>query len=127
MEKIKITDFYFYDDPDLSELDVFINTDKPPMGISIPVNDDAGEQYDVYLNVDPDNHRIVSATIFYSANLFEELAQAFANKDLNNPNVRFFLEKKLEAYAQAHADELQVPKEPIPSDPKGFVGSEGAA
>ena len=112
---MKVKDFFFFSDPDLAELDLFINTDKPHAAISIPVNDDTGENYDVYLRVDPETYKVVGATIMYSDRLFEELAKAFANKDLNNPNVRFFLEKKLEAYAQAHADELKVSEEAIPT------------
>lgn len=123
MEKIKITDFYFYQDPDLSELDLFINTDEPASAMSLPVNDDTGEQYDVYLRVDPETYRIVGATIMYSDNLFQELAQAFANKDLNHPDVRFFLEKKLEAYAFAHADELQPARSPEKLPPSELVAA----
>ncbi len=115
MEKVRITDFYFYDDPDLSELDLVINADKPQSAISIPVNDDADERFDVYLRVDPETYRIVGATIMHSDNFFQELARAFANKDLDHPDVRFFLEKKLEAYALKHADELKPMPAPVES------------
>lgn len=117
---MKMTKVFFDNDPDVSILDLVINADKPMPAIHVPVNDDTDENYHVDLRVDPETNKIVGAMIMYSDNLFEELAQAFANKDLNNPNVRFFLEKKLEAYAQAHADELKVSEEPIHPDPKGF-------
>ncbi len=107
MEALKITDFYFFPDPDISELYLQINSDKPLPATSELVNDEMGKRYAVYLRVEPDTDKIVGATIMYADNLFQELARAFANKDLNHPDVRFFLEKKLEAYARAHADELQ--------------------
>ncbi len=113
MEKMKITGFHFFDDPDISELDLVIDADKPMPAESVAVNDDTDEPYSVDLRLDIDTGKIVGATIMYSDNLFRELAQAFANKDLDHPDVRFFLEKKLEAYALKHADELK--PQPIPT------------
>ena len=97
-ETVKITDVSF-GDKDLGLLDLVINVAKPQPAVSILVNDDSNAHYDIYLRVNPDSHRVVGATIFHADNLFAELAQAFANKDLDNPNVRFFLEKLLEQFA----------------------------
>lgn len=105
-EPLKITNYEFGDE-DLGLLDLVINADQPLPAVSIPVNDEADEPYYVYLRVHPDTHRVVGATLFHVDNLFAELAQAFANKDLNNPDIRFFLEKKLECYAERLAHEKQ--------------------
>ncbi len=117
MEEMKITQVFFDNDPDVSIIDLVLNEDKPMPAVSVPVNDDTDEKYDVYLRVAPGTGKIVGAMIMYSDNLFRELAQAFANKDLNHPDVRFFLEKKLEAYARAHADKLELrdTREPSPA------------
>lgn len=113
MEKIKITQFHFYDDPDLSELDLLLNVTEPQPATIIHTDQSDQESYRVDLRVNPETDQLVGATILYSANLFQELAQAFASMDLNHPDVRFFLEKKLEQYAQRHRDELVSQPEPL--------------
>ncbi len=107
MGKIKITDFHFYDDPDTAELDLFFNSGEAQATSNIHVNDDTQEPYYVDLRIALDTHQIVGATILHAENLFDELARAFANRDLNHPDVRLFLEKKLEQYAECHAKELK--------------------
>ncbi|MBI3914770.1 MAG: hypothetical protein HY327_11385 [Chloroflexi bacterium] len=106
METIKITHIEYDNDPDFDELFMRINTNEPQPSYAVPVNDDTDEHYDVYLDVHPETHQVVSAFIFYARNMFDDLARAFANKDLNHPDVRFFLEKKLELYAERHAAEI---------------------
>ncbi len=86
---MKITDYHYYTDSD--ELDLVINTDKPQPAVSIYVDDD------FYLRVNPDTHQVVGATILNASELFAELARAFALKELDDSNVRFFFERKVEA------------------------------
>jgi hypothetical protein len=107
-EPIKITAVSF-GDKDFGLLDVVINVSKPQPAVSILVNDDSNMHYDIYLRVDPNSQRVVGATIFHADKLFAELAQAFANKDLGNPNVRFFLEKLLEQFAHEPPLEKSAP------------------
>jgi hypothetical protein len=107
MDALKITHIEYENDPDFDELFMLINTPEPQPSYAVPVNDDMDEPYDVYLDVNPETHEIVSGFIHYARNMFDDLARAFANKDLNHPDVRFFLEKKLECYAQKHQDELE--------------------
>lgn len=106
MEEIKITQFHVFPDPDISELDLQLNGATLQAASVVHVNDETSEPYRVDFRINPETKEIVGATILYSANLFQDLARAFASMDLNHPDVRFFLEKKLEQYAQRHRDEL---------------------
>lgn len=117
MEKInefnfKITDWIPPPEEDLSELFLWLVPSKAKGGVAISVNDETQEPYYVYLNLNEETNEIVSAFILHSNNMFDELARAFANMDLNHPDVRFFLEKKLELYAERHRDELTPQPEP---------------
>ncbi len=106
MEKIKITEFHLFPDPDLSELDLQFNDAGPQAASVVHVNQESAEPYRIDFRINPETNELVGATILYSANLFQDLARAFAAMDLNHPDVRFFLEKKLEEYAQRHRAEL---------------------
>ncbi|MDL1895178.1 hypothetical protein FBQ82_02820 [Anaerolineae bacterium CFX7] len=106
MEKIKITQFHLFPDPDISELDLQLNGAETQAASVVHVNDETSEPYHVDFRINPETNELVGATILYSANLFQDLARAFASMDLNHPDVRFFLEKKLEQYAERHHDEL---------------------
>jgi hypothetical protein len=94
MEKMKITDYHYY--PDSDELDLVINVDKPQPAISVYVDDD------FYLRVNPDTQQVVGAAIFNASEL-ADLARAFALKELDDSNVRFFFERKVESLAPEHA------------------------
>lgn len=102
----KITDWILPSEQDLCELFLWLNDSKDRSGVAVPVNDETQEPYYVHLNVEPESDEIVSAFILHANNMFQDLARAFASMDLNHPDVRFFLEKKLEQYAQRHRDEL---------------------
>ncbi len=115
MEEIKITQFHLFPDPDVSELDLQLNGAEPQAASVVHVNDETLESYRVDFRINPETKEIVGATILYSANLFQDLARAFASMDLNHPDVRFFLEKKLEQYAQRHRDELESKPESLES------------
>ena len=88
---MKITDYHYY--PDSDELDLVINVDKPQPAISVYVDDD------FYLRVNPDTQQIVGATILNASEVFADLARAFALKELDDSNVRFFFERKIESFA----------------------------
>ena len=91
METMRITDVFY--DHDTDELDLVINVDKPQPSISHLVEDD------FYLRINPDTNQIVGATIFNASHYLGQLARAFAMKAFNDPNVRFFLERRVEAFA----------------------------
>ncbi|MBI3914293.1 MAG: hypothetical protein HY327_08940 [Chloroflexi bacterium] len=91
MEKMKITQVFYNDDAD--ELDLVINVDKPQPAVSHLVEDD------FYLRVNPETDQVVGATIFNASLYFGQLARAFALKAFDDPNVRFFLERRVESFA----------------------------
>ncbi len=92
MEKMKITDYHYY--PESDELDLVINVEKPREAVSIPLEDEF-----FFLRVDPQTNEIVGATIFNASHYLGQLAHAFALKAFDDPNVRFSLERRIEAYA----------------------------
>jgi hypothetical protein len=91
MEKMTITQIAYNEDAD--ELDLVINVNKPQPAISHLVEDD------FYLRINPDTNQIVGATIFNASHYLGQLAHAFAVKAFDDPNVRFFLERRVEAFA----------------------------
>lgn len=95
MDKIRIVDQHYY--PESDELDLVINADAPRPAVSVLVDD-----Y-FYLRVDPETSEIVGATIFNASEWFAELARVFASQSLDNPDVRLFLERKLESLALQRA------------------------
>lgn len=116
MEKISITAFHLFPDADISELDLQLNGKDQQAASVLHVNEETSEPYRVDFRVNPETNELVGATILYSSNLFQDLARAFASMNLNHPDVRFFLEKKLEQYAERHRDELL--PEPKPLEPQ---------
>ena len=95
METIKITDVFYNQDTD--ELDLVINVAKPQPAISHLVEDD------FYLRVNPDTNQVVGATIFNASHYLGRLDTAFALKAFDDPNVRFFLERRVELFAMEKA------------------------
>ena len=75
--------------------------DKPQPAVSHLVEDD------FYLRVNPETHQVVGATIFNASLYFGQLARAFALKSLDDPNVRFFLERRVESFA---LEKVQAPR-----------------
>ena len=106
MNDLKITQWRLDGDDDFRELFVWLNCEPPQSSVMVPANDETTEPYHVHIGVNPDTREIVTASILNANNFFDDLARAFASMDLNHPDVRFFLEKKLEQYAQHHRDEL---------------------
>lgn len=108
MEKeLKITQFQKDTDADLDELYLLVNCEHPQPARNVLVDGDHG----IYLRLDIETDRIVGAIIFHAGEWFDDLARAFANRDLNHPDMRFFLEKKLELYAERQADEISRARE----------------
>jgi hypothetical protein len=58
---------------------------------------------------------LVGAVIFHARDWFSEISRAFANQDLNNPDVRFFLEKKLESVASGDSKTQEAFSPLVPS------------
>jgi hypothetical protein len=92
MEQIKITDYHYY--PDSDELDLVINVNKPRAAVSVPLDDEF-----FFLRVDPETNEVVGATILNASHYVAQLARAFALKAFDDPNVRFFLERRVESLA----------------------------
>lgn len=93
--RMKITAVFYNEDAD--ELDLVINVDKPQPAISHLVEDD------FYLRINPETNQVVGATIFNASLYLGQLARAFAMKALDDPNVRFFLERRVESLAVERA------------------------
>jgi hypothetical protein len=91
MEKMKITQVFYNEDAD--ELDLVINVDKPHPAVSHLVEDD------FYLRISPETNQVVGATIFNASLYLGQLAHAFAMKAFDDPNVRFFFERRIESFA----------------------------
>lgn len=106
MNDLKITQWRIDGDDDFRELFVWLNSEPPQSSVMVPVNDETNEPYHALIGLEPDSREIVTASILNANNFFADLARAFSSMDLNHPDVRFFLEKKLEQYAQRHRDEL---------------------
>jgi hypothetical protein len=93
--RMKITDVFYNEDAD--ELDLVINVDKPQPAISHLVEDN------FYLRINPKTNQVVGATIFNASLYLGQLARAFAMKAFDDPNVRFFLERRVESLAMEKA------------------------
>jgi hypothetical protein len=91
----KITQVFYNEETD--ELDLVINVEKPEPAVSQLVEDD------FYLRINPETHQVVGVTIFNASLYFGQLARAFALKAFDDPNVRFFLEHRVESFAREHA------------------------
>ncbi len=100
-------------DPDFKELVMWFSASSALPTTSIPVNDETSEPYHAYLSINEDTNEVITGFVLGADNLFDDIARAFANRDLNHPDVRFFLEKKFELYAERHRDELEPQPEPI--------------
>lgn len=95
MEEMKITQVFYDEDSD--ELDLVINVSQPQPAVSHLAEDD------FYLRINPETHQVVGATIFNASLYLGQLAHAFAMKAFDDPNVRFFLEQRVEAFAKQAA------------------------
>ena len=59
------------------------------------------------MKITAESDEIVGATIFYADNWFAALAAAFARRDLDHPDVRFFFEQKIKVLAECWTAEQQ--------------------
>jgi hypothetical protein len=90
---MKITQVFYDEDADI--LDLVIDVPEPKPAISVPVGDEF-----FFLRVDPETKGIVGATLMNTSHYFGQLAHAFATKAFDDPNVRFFLERRVESFAK---------------------------
>lgn len=103
MEELNITHMELEEREDFSELYILINTDKPQAADSYLVDDD----HDFYLRVEPETEKIVGAFALFAADWFKEIAAAFEKGDLNHPDVRFFLQQKVNEMASRLPEEME--------------------
>src|SRR5437868_268065 len=96
MDKIAITYVNHHRGDDFDELNVHLDNYASNPTFTAPVED----EHNFFLQVDATTNQVVGATILYADDWFQEIAAAFQRNDLNNPAVRFFLEKKLEQFMQ---------------------------
>lgn len=95
MEQVKIHALDHYQDDDFDELTIQFQ-DAPSSATYAVVADD---ENNIFLNKDVGTDEVVGATIVYARDWFRKLAQAFADVNLDDPDVRLFLEQKLRALA----------------------------
>lgn len=93
--------------PDFKQLVLWFSATSTLATTSIPVNDETREPYHAYLGLNEDTGEIITGFVLDADHLFDDVAQAFAKRDLNHPDVRFLLERKFELYAERHRDELK--------------------
>ncbi len=97
MEKeLEIHEIRAETDADANELIIAINDDEPHAARNVLADDEHG----IYLRYDLETERVIGALIFHPGEWFENIARAFVNQDLENPDVRFFLKKKIEQLAK---------------------------
>ena len=110
-QALKITQFEAPADSATDELVLVIDEDSPQPARNVLADD----QHGIYLRRDLENEQVVGAVIFNAQEWFDQIAEAFAKQDVNNPDVRFFLEKKLESVANGDASSQQTQPPLIPS------------
>ncbi len=95
-KELEIQKMHADSDADANELIITINDDDQHAARNVLADDEHG----IYLRYDLETERIIGALIFHPDEWFEKIARAFATQDLENPDVRFFLKKKIEQLAQ---------------------------
>lgn len=111
MEPLEITHVEMDNNPDLGELYMLVNTDEPRPAVSYLVDDERN----FYLRVAPDTGEIVGASALFANDWFEEIAEAFRQHNINHPDVRFFLQQKINALTKRLPLEIQNVQESPPS------------
>lgn len=103
MESLNITHVEFDDNPDLGELYMLINSNAPRPAVSYLVDDERN----FYLRVAPDTGEVVGASVLFANDWFREIAEAFQRQDVNHPDVRFFLQEKINVLAKRLPQDIQ--------------------
>lgn len=103
MEKVKITNVDHFHSDDFDELNIRVDDNLTQNSVAEIADDD----HNAYLQLDPGANTVIGATILYADDWFAEIANAFQNKDLSNPNVRFFLEQKINSWIQERQSRQQ--------------------
>ena len=96
MEQVKLMYVNHYHADDFDELNLRITAEPTKESFAEPVT----SQSNFLLQVDAETHQVIGATILYADDWFARIAEAFQRGDLNDPDVRFFLEQKFRQYAQ---------------------------
>lgn len=108
MAQVKITYINHYRRDDFDELNVRIND----LLAQTTTGEVADDEHNAFLQVNPETHEIVGATILYAQDWFAEIADAFQRADVSHPAVAFFLEQKIQAWIAEREKQRQV--EPMP-------------
>lgn len=108
MEQVKITFVNHYRQDDFDELNVRIND----LSAQATTSEVADDEHNAFLQVNPETHEIVGATILYAQDWFAEIAEAFQRADMSHPAVVFFLEQKISAWIAQQEKQRQI--EPLP-------------
>lgn len=96
MEQVKITDINHYLQEDFDELNIRIDNVKPASTFA-EIADDA---HNFFLQIDAESQEVVGATILYADDWFKRIGEAFQRGDVDDPEVRFFLEQKIQLYSR---------------------------
>ena len=101
--EIRIIEVSHWHYEDFDELNIRI---KPRAGAEYvdPVDDD---DHNFFLKLTAGTDEVTGATIFEADHWFDEIAEAFKQRDVNHPDVRFFLEQKVRAFAEQWVAEHQ--------------------
>src|SRR5262249_35657862 len=103
MEQVKITSVDHFRDDDFDELIIRLDGDAAQNSVA----EIADDLHNAYLQLDPNTNQVVGSTIVDEDDWFAEIAAAFQNKDMSNPDVRFFLEQKIKSWVLQHHTRLQ--------------------
>ena len=102
MEKVKITSYdHNVPDEDFDELNLLINGHTLEMHSYMHPTDERA----MYLRIDSETEEVAGAMILWANDWLAELADAFKRRDLTHPDVRFFFEQKIRAFAAQWATE----------------------
>lgn len=102
MEEIHIIDIDHWHWEDFDELNIRIKPWSSDEYID-PVDDQAN----FFLQLTAETDEVTGATIFEADHWFVALADAFARRDLDHPDVRFFFEQKIKVLAECWRAEQQ--------------------
>ena len=116
MEKVKITSYdHDVPDEDFDELNLLINGHTVETHSYMHPTDERA----VYLRIDSETEEVIGAMILWANDWLAELADAFKRRDLTHPDVRFFFEQKIKAFAAQWVAEPHA-KTLAPSSPEDW-------
>ena len=110
METLPIIDADHWHHEDFDELNIRV---KPQAGLEYAHCVD--EDHDFFLWLADDTDEVRGAMVMEADHWFDEIAEAFARRDVNHPDVRFFLEQKIRVFAEHWEKERTAEKQAEPS------------